>query len=68
MSETVVYDVPGVSCEHCRHAIESEVSQVAGVERVTVDLDAKTVTVSAEPLDDEAIVAAIDEAGYDVIR
>jgi copper chaperone len=68
MSETMVYTVPGVSCEHCRHAIESEVGQVAGVERVTVDLDAKTVTVSAEPLDDEAIVAAIDEAGYDVTR
>jgi len=66
MSETVVYSVPGVSCEHCRSAIETEVGRVAGVERVAVDLEAKTVTVAAEPLDEAAIVAAIDEAGYDV--
>lgn len=67
MSEIVTYRVPGVSCEHCRSAIEGEVSQVAGVETVAVDLEAKTVTVTAEPLDEQAIVAAIDEAGYDVL-
>jgi len=67
MSETVTYRVPGVSCEHCRSAIEGEVSQVAGVETVAVDLEAKTVTVTAEPIDEQAIVAAIDEAGYDVV-
>jgi len=68
MGETVTFAVPGVSCEHCRSAIEGEVSRVAGVESVAVDLEAKTVTVGAEPLDEEAIVAAIDEAGYDVVR
>jgi copper ion binding protein len=68
MSETVVYNVPGVSCEHCRRAIETEVSRVGGVERVAVDLEAKTVTVDAQPLDEQAILAAIDEAGYDVVR
>lgn len=68
MGETVTFAVPGVSCEHCRSAIEGEVSRVTGVESVAVDLEAKTVTVSAEPLDEEAIVAALDEAGYDVVR
>jgi copper ion binding protein len=63
---TLTYSVPGVSCEHCQRAIEGEVSQVDGVESVDVDLDAKTVTVSGEPLDGLAIVAAIDEAGYEV--
>ena len=63
---TLSYNVPGVSCEHCRRAIEGEVSQVEGVESVKVDLDTKTVTVSGEPLDAAAIVAAIDEAGYEV--
>jgi copper ion binding protein len=63
---TLTYSVPGVSCEHCQRAIEGEVSQVEGVESVDVDLDAKTVTVSGEPLDVLAIVAAIDEAGYEV--
>jgi copper chaperone len=66
MSKTVVYTVPGVSCEHCRSAIVGEVSQVPGVALVAVDLEAKTVTVAGAPLDEQAIVAAIDEAGYDV--
>lgn len=64
---TLTYSVPGVSCAHCRHAIQTEVSQVDGVESVDVDLDAKTVTVSGDPLDEQAIVGAIDEAGYEVV-
>jgi copper chaperone len=63
---TLTYTVPGVSCEHCKHAIEGEVSQVEGVASVEVKLDSKTVTVSGEPLDEQAIIAAIDEAGYEV--
>jgi copper chaperone len=63
---TIDFTVPGVNCRHCKHSIESEVSQVPGVESVEVDLEAKTVTVLAEPLDEQAIIAAIDEAGYEV--
>ena len=63
---TITYSVPDISCGHCRTAITSEVSTVAGVESVEVDLDAKTVTVTAEPLDEIALIAAIDEAGYEV--
>jgi copper chaperone len=63
---TITFSVPDVSCEHCRSAITSEVSTVAGVDSVQVDLDTKTVTVSGGPLDEDAIVAAIDEAGYEV--
>ena len=66
MPQTVIYNVPDISCNHCKHAIESEVSQVQGVESVAVDVKAKTVTVTADPLDDIAVVAAIDEAGYEV--
>ena len=60
---TLRYSVPGVSCAHCQRAIEGEVSQLHGVESVDVDLYGKTVTVTGEPLDAAAIVAAIDEAG-----
>ncbi len=63
---TIRYAVPEVSCDHCRAAIAREVSTVAGVETVEVDLETKTVTVTGEPLDDAAIVAAIDDAGYEV--
>jgi copper chaperone CopZ len=61
---TITYSVPGVSCAHCKAAIEGEVAGVPGVTSVDVDLDAKTVTV--EQLDAGALVAAIDEAGYEV--
>jgi copper chaperone len=67
VSETITYSVPGVSCEHCRAAITEEVQAVAGVESVVVDLDAKTVTVTGGPLDEQAIVDAVDAAGYDVV-
>jgi copper chaperone len=58
------YSVPGISCDHCKHAIEAEVGAVAGVTAVDVDVDAKSVTVLGG--DDTAIRSAIDEAGYEV--
>jgi len=64
MSTTHTYSVPGISCDHCKRAIESEVSGVAAVESVDVDVDAKLVTVTGG--DDAAIRAAIDDAGYDI--
>jgi copper chaperone CopZ len=64
MSTTHTYSVPGISCDHCKHAIESEVSGVVAVESVDVDVDAKLVTVVGG--DDAAIRTAIDDAGYDV--
>jgi copper ion binding protein len=62
----LTYSVPGVSCEHCRTAITSEVTKLEGVKAVGVDLEDKKVTVVGSDLDDSAVRAAIDEAGYDV--
>ncbi len=62
---TRTFSVPGISCDHCKHAIEGEVAKVPGVATVEVDVAARTVVVDAEATDD-AIRAAIDEAGYDV--
>ena len=64
MSDTRTYSVPGISCDHCKHAIEGEVSGVAGVQSVLVDIPNKTVTVDGG--DDAAVRSAIDEAGYEV--
>ena len=63
--ETVSYTVPGVSCEHCRHAISEEVGTVAGVDDVDVDLDSKVVTIRGSGLDDASLREAIADAGYD---
>jgi copper chaperone len=62
---TIVYDVPGISCGHCKAAIEGEVATVPGVDSVTVDIDTRQVTVAGNA-DDAAVRAAIDEAGYEV--
>ena len=66
MNSTMTFNVPGMSCGHCETVVKTEVGQVAGVAGVAVDLDSKDVTVTGTDLDREAIVAAIDEAGYDV--
>jgi copper chaperone len=65
VSQTVTYSVPAIHCAHCAMAIREEVSEVDGVEDVAVDLETKFVTVSGRALDDAALRAAIEEAGYE---
>ena len=64
---TLIYRVDGMSCEHCVVAVTGEVGDVAGVQSVDVDLAGKLVRVSGSGIDDTAVVAAIDEAGYDAV-
>jgi copper chaperone len=60
--------VPGVSCQHCVSAVTKEVSAIAGVKEVKVNLDNKVVTVAhSDEVPTEAIIAAIQEAGYDEV-
>ena len=59
------YSVPGISCGHCKSAIEGEVTPLDGVESAVVDIDAKTLTVTGDASED-AVRAAVDEAGYEV--
>ncbi len=63
--ETKSYSVPEMTCGHCKAAVTRELEDVGGVEAVDVDLDTKLVTVRGDALDDAALIAAIDEAGYD---
>jgi copper chaperone CopZ len=65
MTNTLTYTVPGMHCGHCEASVKEEVSAVDGVESVDVDLDTKLVVVHGEVLDDAALRAAIDEAGYE---
>lgn len=58
------WSVPDISCQHCIDAITGEVGKVDGVTSVEVDLIAKVVMVTGGQA--EAIVDAIDEAGFDV--
>ncbi len=65
MAETLTYTVPDIHCGHCKRAITEEVLAVTGVGSVEVDLETKLVTVTGADLDDGALRAAIDEAGYE---
>jgi copper chaperone CopZ len=61
------YQVTGMTCEHCAHAVTGELKSLDGVSDVRVDLNPggeSAVTVSsATPLTAEAVAAALDEAG-----
>lgn len=60
----ITYTVAGMTCGHCERAVTEEVAAVAGVSSVAVDLATKHVVVRGEALDDAALRAAIEEAGY----
>jgi copper chaperone len=64
---TATYQVTGMTCDHCAHAVSGELSELAGVSDVTVDLHPGGQTVvtvtSKAPLTSEAVAAALDEAG-----
>lgn len=61
------YNVVGMTCGHCVQAVTSELRKLDGVTQVEVDLDSGTAVVdSTQPLDREAVAAAVDEAGYEL--
>jgi len=62
--ETRTYAVEGMTCGHCVKSIEAAVGRIGGVTRASVDLAARTVTVAGAVLDDEAVQAAVEDAGY----
>ena len=65
---TTTFQVTGMTCDHCQHAVTEEVSQIAGVDSVAVDLATGSVTVHAvQPVDRADVAAAVDEAGYALV-
>ena len=63
------YKVTGMSCGHCEASVRGEVSKLAGVEDVKVSAAAGTLTIVASgELADDAVIAAVDEAGYSAVR
>lgn len=61
------YTVTGMSCDHCVRAVTAEVGGLPGVTAVEVDLGSGNARVASEaPLDDDAVRAAVEKAGYDL--
>jgi copper chaperone len=62
-----VFQVKGMTCQHCADSVTEEVTQVSGVEGVDVDLETGCIVVRGHGFDDAAIAEAVDEAGYEVV-
>jgi copper chaperone len=66
MNADRTYSVQGMTCRHCVLSVREEVSEVAGVEAVDVDLESGRLTVSGDSFGDDAVRAAVAAAGYEV--
>lgn len=67
MTETT-YQVQGMTCDHCVRAVTGELTSLDGVTGVDVDLASGAVRVTSDaPLDEAAVRAAVDEAGYELV-
>ncbi len=64
---TRVYTVSGMTCSHCVLSVREEVSEVPGVQDVHVELASGRLTVAGEDVSDEAVRAAVADAGYEVV-
>ena len=67
---TTTYSVNGMTCGHCTSAVTEELTKLDGVTEVTIDLNAGGTSAvhvtSAAVLDETAVRAAVDEAGYEL--
>jgi copper chaperone len=63
---TTTYTVSGMTCAHCVLSVREEVGDVDGVEAVEVGLESGRMAVAGAGVDDAAVRAAVDEAGYEV--
>jgi copper chaperone len=59
-----IYSVAGMTCAHCVKSVREEVSEIAGVREVVVDLESGRLTVDGDGFSDEAVRTAVAEAGY----
>jgi copper chaperone len=63
-TSTRTYTVQGMTCDHCAASVTEEVGEVAGVESVAVDLESGHLEVQGPAVSDDAVAAAVEEAGY----
>ena len=65
MTTTQNYTVTGMTCGHCVMSVTEEVQEIPGVENVDVVLATGSLTVTSnEPVDDDAVKTAVEDAGY----
>ena len=67
-SDTRSYTVQGMTCQHCVLSVREELSEVAGVDDVDVDLASSRVSVTGGGFSDDDVRVAVEEAGYELVR
>jgi copper chaperone CopZ len=67
LMKTVTYSIPNISCGHCVHTIQSEVSELAGVLSVMADQNKRITTITFDaPATEEQIKKLLAEIDYPV--
>lgn len=62
------YEVSGLHCQGCVSIMRGELMDLEGISKVDVSDDFKVATISGEGIDDEKVKAAIEEAGYELVK
>jgi copper chaperone CopZ len=62
------FTVTGMTCGHCETSVREEVEQISGVNAVEVSAATGRLVVSGDAIDDAAVLAAVEEAGYQAVR
>jgi copper chaperone len=65
MAQTIELNITGMTCDHCVNAVTGALKDVDGVTDAVVSLDEKRATVTAEAVDIAALIAAVEEEGYE---
>ena len=66
---TTTYAVTGMTCGHCEGSVRSEVAKLPHVTDLAVSAASGTLVITSDaPVDDAAVLAAVDEAGYSAAR
>jgi copper chaperone len=66
MATSTTYQVSGMTCDHCKNAVETEVGELAGVDGVLADVVTGVVVVTGD-VDDAEVRATVEELGYEVV-
>ena len=64
---THAFQVPGMTCGHCKASVENELGKLSGATAVRVNLESKAVEVDSEGVNWDQITAAVDEAGFEAV-
>ncbi|KJL47376.1 Copper chaperone CopZ [Microbacterium hydrocarbonoxydans] len=66
---TTAYDVTGMTCGHCEGSVRGEVAKIQGITGIEVSAaTGRLIVTSDSAVDDAAVLAAVDEAGYSAVR